>query len=196
MDKEDRIVIMVGIIILVIAIIGILYHEKTYVVSEKVRKNEYIVSYVDRSDEIRQDGFVGKNGWNEIFTIEAEKNAVIHKVELFIEWKDNLDLHGIIFPWNWTDKMEASIEIPEMVFSRSISSYKSIEVFVEKEKPKDKKIVAGSREEVEKILNKEALNKINCSITLSIETKPLFFDRGNSFDIRIIYHYSVPKIKD
>ena len=195
MDRQDRIVIMVGLVILIIAIAGIIYHEKTYVVSEEIKKNNYIVSYMDKSDEIIDEGFVGKDGWSGRYTIETEENAVIYGVDVIVEWSDNLDFHGIIFGWNWSDLIEACVEIPEMGFSQSASGYQKIEIKVEENKPQDKKVEAKSREEVEELLKGEELNKVNCSIDLSITTKPLFFDKGNDFRVKIIYHYCVPTIK-
>lgn len=196
MDKQDKMVIFAGVMILIIAVAGILYHEKAYVASEKVEKNSYRVTWTEYSDEIVESDFVGGEGWENDYVIETTKeNAWIHSVEVKISWADNLDFHGLIFPWNWTDKIDATVNINEMSFSRSSSGYGSIEITASEEPPKDFVVEAENMEEVNEIVKDMAKNNLTCEINLSITPKPLLIDRGNDFTISIIYHYSIPTIK-
>ena len=195
MDKQDKIVILAGIVILIISIIGIVYHEETYVASEEVKKVSYTVSWKEHSDEIIDNDYVGKAGWQNEYEINLQENAYIYQVEIKLEWTDNLNFHGLILPWNWSDKIEMDASIEEMQFSQSASGYEGIEIDVAKEKPKDFQANVKSMEELQEMLKDMALNKITCNISLSIIPKPIFFDRGNDFTLHIIYHYCIPEIK-
>ncbi len=195
MDRQDKMVIMAGIVILIISLAGIVYHEKTYVASEEVKKVSYRVSWREYSDEIVDNGYVGKDGWQNNYEIVLGNNAYIYQVEIKIEWSDDLNFHGIILPWNWSDKIDVSASIDELQFSQSASGYEKIELDVTKEKPKDFIAETQSKEEINEMLKDMAVNHINCSIDLSITTKPIFFDRGNDFTVYIIYHYCIPEIQ-
>ncbi|HEC76511.1 MAG TPA: hypothetical protein ENI33_04555 [Thermoplasmatales archaeon] len=196
MDRQDKMVIFAGVIILIIAVAGIVYHEKTYVSSEEIKKNSYRVTWEEYSDEIIENDFVGGDGWMNEYIIEMTKeNACIHAVEVKIQWTDNLDFHGFIFPWNWTDKIDASVGISEMSFSQSSSGYGSIEITASKEPPKDFDAEAENMEEVNEIIKDMVMSKVTCKINLSITSKPLLIDRGNDFTLSIVYHYSIPNIQ-
>ncbi len=137
MDRQDKMVIMAGIVILIISLAGIVYHEKTYVASEEVKKVSYRVTWREYSDEIVDNGYVGKDGWQNNYEIVLGNNAYIYQVEIKVEWSDDLNFHGIILPWNWSDKIDLSASIDELQFSQSASGYEKIELDVTKEKPKD-----------------------------------------------------------
>jgi len=195
MDRQDKIVILAGVVILLISIMGIVYHEKTYVASEEVKKVSYTVSWKEYSDELVDSGFVGRDGWENGYEIDLPENAYVYQVEVKIDWSDNLNFHGLILPWNWSDKIEASVNINELQFSQSAGGYEKIELDVSKDKPKDFQADVESKEELNEILKNMALNKITCNVSLSITPKPIFFDRGNDFTLHIIYHYCIPEVK-
>lgn len=194
MDRNDRIVITAGIIILIIALIGIVYHEKTYVSTPKIEKNSYRIEWEEYSDEISYDGYVDKNGWKNNYTIDAGENSAICCVEAKVDWKDNLDFHGIIFPWNWTDKMEMDFSIDEFSFSQSENGYGMLSIKATIERPKDLIVKAENKSEAMKMIG-NINSKIHCTISLNIQPKPRFFDRGNDFTLYITYHYYKPIIK-
>ena len=202
MDKQDKIVIFAGIVILIISIAGILYHEKTYVAtSEEIKKTEYVVSWIEYSDEIVDNGFVGRDGWGASYSLdidypsEGKEYGVITAVDIILEWSDNLDFHGLILPWNWSDLVEMNVKIDELGFSQSAKGYGKIELHVEKGQPQDFTKEAENETQLYEYLAQNALNEVNCKINLSITPKPRFFDRGNDFIMRIVYHYYVPEIK-
>jgi len=196
MDRQDRLVIMAGVVILIISVLGIVYHEKNYATSEEIKETSYMVSWKEYSNEITDSGYVGKDGWQNSYEIDLQDNAFIYEVETKIEWSDNLNFHGIILPWNWSDKIDMSASIHEMGFSQSASGYGMIELSAEKEKPQDFITKVSSKEEAVNMVKDMALSHINCSITLAITPKPMFFDRGNDFTLHITYHYLVPQIKE
>lgn len=195
MEKQDKMVIFAGILILIIAIAGIIYHEKTYVVGEEIKEIEYKVTWIDKSNEFSIKDYVGKEGWQEEYDISLDKNANIYLVEIKLEWKDNFDFHGIIFPWNFTDKMSINVKIDELDFSKSLDGYGKIEMRAEGKKINDMLIKAKNETEVIKMLNNMTKNKATCKINLSIFPKPRFFDKGNDFSLYVVYRYSIPVIE-
>ena len=196
MNRQDKLVIMAGVVILIISLIGIVYHEKNYVTSEEIKETSYMVTWREYSDEIVDNGYVGKDGWQGNYDISLQKTAHIYKVEIKVEWSDNLNFHGFILPWNWSDKMELSASIDKMGFSQSASGYEGIEMNTEKEKLDDFISKATSKEDVVKEVESMTNNDINCTLSLSITPKPMFFDRGNDFTVHIIYHYLTAEIKE
>jgi len=195
MDKQDKIVVFAGIIILIISTIGIIHHEKTYVTTEEVKKTSYTVSWIEKSNELTDSGFVTKNEeWGKEYTLEA-KNGVIYEIEIILEWDDNLDFHGLIFPWNWTDLIEANVNIEEFDFSQSQQGYNRIEIKANMEKPNDFKMEAKNESEVWNVIKEKERSQVNCKVNLTIYPKPRFFDRGNDIKLHIIYHYCIPEIK-
>jgi len=195
MDRNDRIVIMAGIIILIIALIGILYHEKTYEsITPAEEKNSYRIEWTEYSDEIVSSGYVGRDGWNGNYTIDEGKNAVISNVEFKLEWSDNLNFHGFILPWNWSDKIEMSVSIPEFSFSDTKSGYEGITIEGKGYTPSAKMVKAKNESQALEMLDVKS-GAINCKVSLSIMPKPRIFDKGNDFTLHIIYHYYEPEIK-
>ncbi len=195
MDRNDRIVIMAGIIILIIALIGILYHEKTYEsIAPSEEKNAYRIEWTEYSDEIVSQGYVGRDGWSGNYTIDEGEDAVISDIEFKIEWKDDLNFHGFILPWNWSDEIEASISVPEFSFSNSKSGYEEISMEAKGDTPEPKLVKAKNESEAFKSISIKS-GAVNCKVSLSITPKPRFFDKGNDFTIHISYHYYKPEIK-
>lgn len=195
MDRQDKVVVMAGVVILIISIAGIVYHEKTYVASEEIEKTSYRVTWNEYSDEIVEEGRVDKEGWQGEYPIEIDGNAVITSIEVRLEWTDNLNFHGIIFPWNWTDKIDVNVDIPEMGFSQSASGYEKIELKTTKDKPEDFIIEVKNETEVKEKVKEKVMNKAKCTVSLSITPKPMFLDRGNDFTMYIEYHYYLPRIE-
>lgn len=197
MDRQDKMVVLLGIIIIAVAVVGIAYHEKTYVASEEVEKVSYKVSWEEHSDEIMEEGYVGKaEDWQNTYDITLDDdNACIYKVEIKITWSDDRDFHGLILPWNWSDVIDATVSIDEMQFSQSSSGYGIIEMVATSDRPSDFKVDTADEEKVSEIIKeKGVINSINCNIDLSILAKPLFLDRGNDFTLYITYHYCTPEI--
>lgn len=199
MDRQDKLIIVLGVIILVIAVIGIVYHEKTYTEKESsAEKLSYKVTWRQFSDEITDGATVTKSEkWENVYDILLNnENACIYKVDVTINWADNRDFHGIILPWNWTDEITADVSIPEMSFSQSQSGYSTIAMNVLKDQPKDFTVETKNETQVKQMIKDMgyANNEINCGISLSILAKPIIIDNGNDFTVDIMYHYSIPEI--
>lgn len=198
MDRQDKMIIALGIVILVIASIGIIYHEQTYVEKESANKISYKVIWKEFSDEITDGGMVSKNEmWENVYDILLNNdNACIYKVDLKINWVDDRNLQGILLGWNWTDEITADVNIPEMSFSQSQSGYSTISMDVLMDRPKDFTLETKNETQVKQTIKDRGYdnNEITCSLSLSISTKPIIIDSGNDFTVDILYHYCVPEI--
>ncbi|MBC7128518.1 MAG: hypothetical protein H5T45_02140 [Thermoplasmatales archaeon] len=195
LDNRDKMVISVGIAILVVAIIGIVYHERSYVSMQEIQKEKFRVSWVEYSDEINDEFYVGKEGIEQTYEIKLNENyAGISSLHALIEWEDNINLHGIIFKWNWTDKVDATISVPEMNFSKSYSEYGKIEASVKGSIPNDF-IFEGNETALYEKLKEYEIKDVKCKTSFSITPKPVLLDKGNGIQIKILYTYYKPKIE-
>jgi len=189
-------VMIAGVVILIIAVAGIVYHEKTYEkITPEEKKTSYRIEWDEGSDEIALTDYVGRDGWSKNYTIDEGEDAFISYVEFVLEWQDNLDFHGFILPWNWSDKIEMSVSIPQMSFSSTNDGYKKIRIVAERNVPESKIVKAINKTEAMNMID-EKTGKINCQVDLSIFPKPRFFDKGNDFELSIIYHYYKPSVEE
>jgi len=61
MDRKDRIVVLVGVVVLVVAVIGVMYHEKEYTAAEQtVEKYAYNVDWDEKTINLHDEGHVAK----------------------------------------------------------------------------------------------------------------------------------------
>jgi len=121
MDRNDKLVALAGIVVLIIALIGVAYHEQTYSPEEKAVESgmhSYRIEWVEKSEHIVDNGYVGRDGWSGNYTIDVGDNNIIGCAEISIEWTDNLNFHGFIFPWNWSDLIEAKASIDDLDFPK------------------------------------------------------------------------------
>ncbi|MBC7081808.1 MAG: hypothetical protein H5T44_06185 [Thermoplasmatales archaeon] len=195
LDNKDKMVISVGIAILIVAIIGIVYHEKSYVGTKEIQKEKYRISWREYSNEITDEFYLGKEGVEKTYEIKLDENyAGISSIYLSVEWKDNINLHGLIFKWNWTDKVDATVNIPEMNFSKSFSEYEKIEASVKGKYPSDF-IFEGNETEVYEKLKEYEMKNAKCKASFSITPKPIILDKGNDLQVKIVYTYYKAKIE-
>ncbi|MCD6513085.1 MAG: hypothetical protein J7K61_05745 [Thermoplasmata archaeon] len=195
MDRNDKLVALAGIVVLIIALIGVAYHEQTYSPEEKAVESgmhSYRIEWVEKSEHIVDNGYVGRDGWSGNYTIDVGDNNIIGCAEISIEWTDNLNFHGFIFPWNWSDLIEAKASIDEFGFSKTASGYSKITMEAEHGVPDDK--IVKAKNESEALKSVKGVNRIVCNLDLTIKPKPIIFDRGNDFTVTINYHYYEPKI--
>lgn len=199
MDKRDKTVVFIGILILIVAIIGVMYEEKGYTeAGEEEHKVTYAVEWEEKTKSFRDEGAVSK-GEETTLTYSIDQEGLM-EVEFKLEWSDNL-ARGIFIPWNWSDILEIKINAPGSVefSSNPASSYKSPLIIRAKvgDIPPTMTINATNETEVWDIVSshvtKNGMGDWNAHI--SIKTKPLFFDRGNDFTLFVTYRYYSPIVR-
>jgi len=200
MDRKDRIVVLVGIVILVVAVIGVVYHEKEYTAAETTEESyTYNVDWEERVINLRDEGHVAK-GETSNYNYSIDHDGLMC-VSFELEWSDDL-AHGFIIPWNWSDMLSMKVSAPDNVkfsSSNSVSGYSSPLTVEAKigEMPSSMQINASNETEVYKILNSDYISKEGkgqWTASIDITTKPMFFDRGNDFTMYVSYSYYEPVI--
>lgn len=200
MDKKDRIVVLVGILILIVSIIGIVYHEKEYTAAEIVpEKYTYNVDWEEKTVTLNDEGHVAK-GTTATYNYSIDRDGLTC-VKFEMDWSDDLS-RGFIIPWNWSDILEMKISAPgNTKFSGqdSVSGFASPLVVEAKigDMPSSMQINASNETEVYEILDSKYISKEGkgqWTASIDITTKPMFFDRGNDFTMYIGYTYYEPVI--
>jgi hypothetical protein len=200
MDKKDKIVVLVGVVILVVAIIGVVYHEKEYTKAEQtVQEYVYNVDWDTKTVSLRDEGHVSK-GETANYTYSIDHDGLMC-VEFTLEWVDELS-RGFIIPWNWSDTMSMTISAPGAVkFSGPSSVSGSASPLTVRatigDKPSSMQIDASNETEVREILESKYIGKEGKGswvAYIDITTKPFLLDRGNDFTLRISYTYYEPVI--
>ncbi len=196
MDKRDKMVIFVGILILIIALIGVMYEEKQYTeASEEEEKITYSIEWKDETTSFLEDGTVTK-GEATTLTFPINQEGLM-EVEFRLEWIDNL-ARGILIPWNWSDVIEMKIDAPGSVelSSNPVSGHASPLIITAKvgEKPDEMRINATNETELWNILSSYITTNGmgDWSAEISILPKPFIFDRGNDFTLYVDYTYYYP----
>jgi hypothetical protein len=200
MDKQDRLVVLVGAIILVIAVIGIVYHEETYVESkEDEEQTSFKVSWKTFSEDL-SDTLSVAEGETAVQTYNLAVNnptACIYRVELELTWEDDWNFRGLILPWNWSDEVSASVSIDELgQFSQSASGYAALEMSASVEQPEDFKVETQDTETLSALIKERgyARSEVNVDVNLDIDAKPIILDSGNEITVHLTYHYCTPEI--
>ncbi len=201
MDRKDRIVVLVGVVVLVVAVIGVMYHEKEYTAAEQtVEKYAYNVDWDEKTINLHDEGHVAK-GEISNYTYSIDHDGLT-QVKFELEWSDDLS-RGFIIPWNWSDTIDMTISAPDsavkFVGSNPVSGSASplvIEAMLGNT-PSSMQINASNETAVREILESEYISKDGKGSWISyveITTKPFFFDRGNDFTLYVSYTYYEPII--
>jgi len=199
MDKRDKMVVFVGILILIVALIGVMYEEKGYTQAEKEeQKITYAIEWEEGMKSFQEEGTVTK-GKETTLTYLINQEGLM-EVEFRLEWSDNL-ARGILIPWNWSDILEIKIDAPGSVefSSNPVSGYKSPLIVRAKvgDIPSTMMVNVTNETEVQDIassyITKNGMGDWNAHI--SIKPKPFFFDRGNDFTLYVTYEYYSPTIR-
>jgi len=196
-NGRDRKVAAIGVILLLITGMGILLYpadETDADESTEVTDITYTVTWSTSSDTITDTQFVDRDGWQKDYSLHMGADVWIEKVTISIDWQESFNPQGILLSWNWSDRIEASVAIDELQFSRSISGYNRIEITASNGAIQETSIKAEEREDIESWIQDQTTDKLSCVIDLSITPKPWPFDRGNDVVIRITSYYRIPSI--
>ena len=180
MNERDRKVAAIGIILLFVTGMGILLYpadETDGDESTGAIDIAYTVTWSASSDTITDTQFVDRDGWQKTYLLHMEADAWIEEVMISIDWQESFHPQGLLLSWNWSDRIDASVAIDELQFSRSISGYNRIEITASNEALQETSIKAEEREDIESWIKDQTTDKISCFIDLSITPKPWPFDR-------------------
>jgi hypothetical protein len=213
LKKSDKIIAIIGVIILIVALFGILLYAGSEEQTQETgtpKKVSYTVEWIPSSDTISKDGYAGRKGdYTEPFTIEVIKpGSVITSIDVNITWTDT-KTYGIIIKRGF-DTLKADITLVggETLTHTATGSGNETLTFTINEAPSD-----GVIEDVEdifaaeqKIINENAdKNTASFDTLIKVTTgekfgiRPLkllryIADKGENFHLEITYYYVYPEV--
>ena len=215
LKKSDKIIAVVGVIILIVAIFGIILYAGTEESTEEEGEKKvisYQVEWIPGYDTINKNGFAGRNSnYNEPFDIEVAKpGSVITKVDVNITWKDTRT-YGIIIKGG-ADTLKADITLVggETKTHKGTGKGNESLTFIVNETPQNGIIedVADILEAEQKIID-EFANKNTASFETKVTVttgeklglRPIkliryMLDKGENFKLEITYYYVYPEITE
>ncbi len=195
MDKRDKIVITAGVVIVIIALAGVMFHEEDVSSAEKTEKQyAFNVNWDKKTVALPGEGQVSKGGTSsENFTISK---MGLGSVTVTLDWTDDW-ASGFIIPWNWSDTLSLQVSSPSGVSfsgSSSASGYNGpLTVMADiGDKPESVQLDASNMSEAEEMVEDQYISGTgtgNWTATVGIETKPFLLDRGNDYTVTLEYTY-------
>ena len=215
LKKSDKIIAIIGVIILIVAIFGIFIYassEEPTEEGEKTKVISYQVDWIPSSDTIFLNGYAGRKAtYSKPFVVEVAKpGSVITKVDVNITWKD-ANTYGIIIKGGY-DTLKADITLVggDTKTHQATGQGNESLTFIVNETPQN-----GIIEDVADIIEAEQkiIEEYTDKNTASFETKitvttgekfgirPIKLirymrDKGENFNLEITYYYVYPDIKE
>ncbi len=215
LKKSDKIIAVIGVIILIVAIFGILLYAGSEEPTEEGGKTKvitYEVEWIPDYETINLNGYAGRNGdYTKPFDIEVIKpGSIITKIDVNITWKD-AKTYGIIFKGGY-DTLKADITLVDGETKTHQATGQGNESlsFTLYDTPSD-----GTIEDVQDIFEAEQkiMDEYADKNTVSFETKitvtpgeklglrPIkilryMSDKGEYFDLEITCYYVYPEITE
>jgi len=208
LKKSDKIIAIVGVLILVIAAISIVV---LYSPSEKVGETgtvmkTFSVTWIKGTGTVpmnKDDLYAGKKSpYANTTDVEAPEGSVLTNVQFELTWEDD-HIYGLIFK-RGLDTLSAEIACGDELqpYSEKGGGNNTFSFDIEYQ-PQDESVDAENISEVEQaIKNKYSdKNKASFDVTVKVKTgeklrRPLKFlkDKGNDFDLVVSYEYYYPQI--
>jgi hypothetical protein len=213
LKKSDKIIAVIGVVILIVAIFGILLYAGSEEQTQETvtpKKVSYQVNWIPSSDTLSKDGYAGRKGdYTEPFTIEVIKpGSIITSVDVKITWADT-KTEGILRKVGF-DTLNAEITNVggETLTHISTGSGNETLTFKINEAPSDQiiedveDIFAAEQKVIDENADKntasfETLIKVTPGEKLGIRPIKILryiLDKGENFNLEITYNYVYPEI--
>lgn len=205
LKKSDKLIAIVGVVILIVAAIGIVLYTST----EKEDKDTipeaevFYVTWMEYTGEMPIEGYAGKV-YNEPFTIaDVPAGSILTGVNVQLTWEDDNTHRGILS--KGIDTLTAEICLtggeaqPDVTQGRGNNTLS----FTINDRPYDETIDAEDFSEAGQIVYDMTQGKNDASfdVTITVKTgeklrRPLQYlrDKGNRFELHISYTYYTPII--
>jgi hypothetical protein len=211
LKKNDRIILIVGVVILVISGIGIALY--TAPSNDKplgeahVGYNEYTYTWSQKTGEqvIGDSLYAGKSSpYSSAVIIKSDPGVVITSVEFKLDWEDDvtyglirkkgLDTLNAIIAYGANEKSDSSLGSGNHSF-----------LFTLNERPKDGKFEAASVQDAQDIIDEltSGKNSATFDVTVTVDTGERIFrlfkflkDKGNDFELTASYTYYTCNLKE
>jgi len=204
LKKNDKIILIVGVVILVVAGAGIALYDSDADdsgIAEDMGFQTYSYTWIELTDEKPFDGDLyaaKKTPYEGVHTVSSKANTVLANVEILIEWEDD-NTYGLLRE-KGLDLLSAEIansggtpSIKDFVGNGSDSFFFSIN-----SRPKSDSIKAHSSQDAMDIIEDEisGLNTASFDVVVSVSPGEKVFrllkfikDKGNDFSLTARYTY-------
>jgi hypothetical protein len=211
LKKNDKIILIIGVVILIIAGAGIALYTTDETSAKAVDEIEdsYEYSYTwtpkDGNMDLDIDAFVGKKSvYEEVYDVASNSGTVLTSVNIKLIWEDDVT-YGILFE-KGLDTLSAEVIYKgksEEKKSEGNGTLKFLNTI--NTPPKADTIIAEDYDEAENIIrgNIENMNKASFNVKVTINTGEriwrllkFFRDKGNNFDLTAEYTYYIYSLEE
>jgi hypothetical protein len=198
--KSDKLIAIVGVIILIIAGVGIALYVTDETDTEPISEPEEILYYpvfTAKSGEMTISGYAGKVYSDTISIDGVPPGCILTGVDFCIKWKDDKTFGLIIKRGQDTLKADISYMGETLTHSSKASGNETLSFSINSV-PSADSFEAEDEMEAEDILYEmySGMNEASFDIGVSVKTgepfyRPLKFlgDKGNAFEIKVTYYY-------
>jgi len=213
LKKNDKLILILGVAILIVAAIAIVFYTSADVndidVYIEPDKKTFDVTWKEMTIEKPIVKGVAQKSYSETEEISAPDSSVLTKVEFQITWNDD-HTSGLLIK-KGADTLTAKIGKPgaEPEKKSSTENGNMTFSFSVNDRPSDDYIEAEDANEAEDIVKEWFTNENEASfdVTVNVQTgerlgiRPLkllryFQDKGNNFNLKIMYTYYVLEIEE
>ena len=216
LKKTDKLIALIGIIILIVAAVGILLYIETDDNGDGNGDNNvidsYTVNWMEESNKMEINGYAGKSGaYTDPISIDVESGCVLTSAEFMIDWRDDFTHGNLLNKGGDTLNAEISLEGGEAQTHNSKGGANATigEAFKIFDKPMDETIEdVEDISEVEEIIRGKyvTMNSANFDVNVRISKGEKLFpprpmkllnyirDKGNGFTLIVTYTYYKPDI--
>ncbi|MEA3457755.1 MAG: hypothetical protein U9R21_03665 [Candidatus Thermoplasmatota archaeon] len=213
LKKNDKMILVAGVVILVIAAIGVAVYTSPDTGKLKAGDTEpeyetYSYTWTRNTGEttIEDNLYVGKKSlYSDSFTITASSGSVLTDVEVQINWEDDSTYGLLITKGEDTLTADVGQQGGEPIQESSEGSGNMTFVFNLNDIPSSDSVLAEDKSDAESIIDGmfPGENDGSFDIEVSVETgekfwRPLKFlkDKGNAFELKAKYTYYVYEVEE
>ena len=209
LKKTDKMIAIVGVVILIVAAIGIVLYTSTDTDDNDIGSEDdvFYVTWTEGTGEMSLiEGYVGKSEvYSEPFTITGVPDgSILTSVDVQIVWEDDNTHMGILS--KGIDTLTAEIgltggeakpDVTQGIGNNTLS-------FTINDKPYDETIDAEDFSEADQIVYDmiQGKNDASFDVTITVQTgeklrRPLQYlkDKGNGFELKVTYTYYTPTVE-
>jgi len=208
LKKNDKLILIVGVVILIVAAIGIAFYTSAdtddvglYVPPEE---KTFDVTWNGVTMEKPIINGIAEKTYSESETISAPTWSVLTNVEFRLDWEDDYTLGLLVNKGADTLTAEITEQGGESITDENIQGGNLTFKFNVNDRPSNDYVVAATSDEAEEIVKEEfqGENEASFDVTVNVQTGEKWglrilknirriMDKGNDFDLTITYTYYV-----
>jgi len=213
LKKNDKLILIVGVVILIAAAIGIAFYTSADVEDIDIftdsDKKTFDITWSEMTTDMPVIRGVAKKSYSETESISAPDGSILTKVEFQLTWEDD-HTSGLLIT-KGADILNAKIGKPGAEPEKKTSTEKGNMTFSfsVNDRPPSDYVEAEDTDEAKEIVDEWFPNENEASydVTVNVQTgeklgiRPIkllryFQDKGNNFDLKITYTYYVFNIEE